>query len=143
MKVTNLDYGESANRIFDFDLFSRSIALDVSPSFKLLLIHRKLEYSLQPPNLSRWRIGRVNPVDHSLTVTVLDPKCVPPILATQHGPTPGRRPGHSIRPNSVYNTGCRKTPPSNGELGEAQGKEEWSSDVGTEGIGDQKAYGVV
>jgi hypothetical protein len=57
MKVANIEYAESANRLFDFDLFSKSIALDVTPSFKLLLIRRKLEYSLQHPNLSQWSTG--------------------------------------------------------------------------------------
>jgi hypothetical protein len=84
-----------------------------------------------------------DPLRHCLTATVLNPKFLPPILATQHGRTPSARPGHSIRPNSVYNAGCSQTPRSNRESGEAQSKEGSGGDVGTEGIGDQKVYGIV
>ena len=49
MNLTNLEYAESAIQLFDFDLFSKSIVLDVTPSFQCLLIFRKSEYSLQHP----------------------------------------------------------------------------------------------
>jgi hypothetical protein len=74
---------------------------------------------------------------------VLNPKFVPPVLATQHDRTSGARLGHSIRPNSVYNPRCSETPWNNGKPGEAQSKGQCGSDVGTESIGDETIYGVV